>query len=92
MFAAAGISTFSRFSEFPRRCCKFPQFAHLLDVRNNLAEAIARRSSCWNSTVQGHRRNVVPSYVEDIFPIFGQMWLVTTGPFISVTVLFAQFV
>ena len=41
---------------------------------------------------EGHRRNVVPSYVEDILPIFGQMWLVTTGPFISVTVLFAQFV
>ena len=37
-----------------------------------------------------HQRDVVLSLAGDSLPIFGQMWLSTTGPLLSVTVLFAE--
>ena len=37
-----------------------------------------------------YHENEVLSLAKDFLPIFGQMWLLTTGPLTSVTVLFAE--
>ena len=57
----------------------------------NPAEAMSRRSSCWNSMiVQGPPKERSSRSCKRCSSIFGQMWLSTTGPLISVTVLFAE--
>ena len=38
----------------------------------------------------GTTRGTKSSVLQRIFPIFGQMWLLTTGPLTSVIVLFAE--
>ena len=58
----------------------------------SLAGTMWKTNLRWSmTTMLGQQRGRIFCLFLNPFPILGQMWLLTTGPLIGITVLFAEF-